>query len=168
MAAHQAERRDLVCAGTTLPADGRRGRPVGQPGRPASAKKLRRRHPVRAETPPLVGAGRPREDGTVRPPLVAPWPEPPEEVSAPTPAAVRPEAPDPIRPPSPAPPAAQVSSRRKGSIVNRPRNRPANRPRNRPRWPRILTPGTLVATLAAALAAGLLPAGDTPAAAQPL
>jgi len=61
-----------------------------------------------------------------------------------------------------------VSSRRKGSIVNRPRNRPANRPRNRPRWPRILTPGTLVATLAAALAAGLLPAGDTPAAAQPL
>lgn len=113
MAAHPSRAPRPGVRRDAAPADGRRGRPVGQPGRPAPAKKLRRRHPVRAETPPLVGAGRPREDGTVRPPPVAPWPEPPEEVSAPTPAAVPPEAPDPTA--HPATPAAQVSSRRKAA-----------------------------------------------------
>jgi hypothetical protein len=54
-----------------------------------------------------------------------------------------------------------VSSRRKGSIVNRPRNRPANRSC----LPRALT----LVTLAAALAAGLLlAAGAVAALASPL
>jgi len=65
-----------------------------------------------------------------------------------------------------------VSSRRKGSIVNRPRNRPRNRPATRPRThsrrPRGRAAGALIVALAAALAAALLLAGDTLAVAQAL